>query len=121
MLGYVTVGTSDFDKARGFYDALIAEVGGHRVFESPTGQFYGFKEGTLFGVLKPHNGQAATGGNGTMFAFKVSSPADVDRIYEAAILLGAKDDGRPGPRGERGFYGSYFRDSDGNKICIYHM
>lgn len=121
MLGYVTIGTSNFSQALGFYDSLIAEIGGNRVFESPTGQFYGFAEGTLFGVLRPHNGGPASGGNGTMLAFKVSSPDDVDRIYDAAIRLGATDDGKPGPRGERGFYASYFRDSDGNKICVYHM
>jgi catechol 2,3-dioxygenase-like lactoylglutathione lyase family enzyme len=121
MLGYVTVGTSDFDRAREFYDSLIAEIGGNRIFESPTGQFYGFAEGTVFGVLRPHDGKPASSGNGTMFAFKVSSPTDVDRIYETAIRLGAVDDGKPGPRGERGFYGSYFRDSDRNKICVYTM
>ena len=121
MLGYVTIGASDFEKARDFYDSLIAEIGGDRVFESPTGQFYGFGEGALIGVLKPHDGKAATGGNGTMLAFKVSSPDDVERVYSAAIELGAADDGKPGPRGDRGFFASYIRDSDGNKICIYHM
>jgi catechol 2,3-dioxygenase-like lactoylglutathione lyase family enzyme len=121
MLGYVTIGTSNFDGAIAFYDALIAEIGGNRAFASPTGQFYGFTQGTLFGVLRPHNGEPASGGNGTMLAFKVLSPKDVDRVYASAIRLGATDDGKPGPRGERGFYGSYFRDSDGNKICVYHM
>ena len=121
MLGYVTIGTSNFGEALEFYDSLIAEIGGNRVFESPTGHFYGFTQGTLFGVLQPHNGEPASGGNGTMVAFKVPSPKDVDRVYERAIRLGASDDGKPGPRGERGFYASYFRDSDGNKICVYHM
>ena len=121
MLGYVTVGTSDFEKALGFYDALIADIGGSRLFESPTGQFWSFSEGTAFGVLRPHDGQPASGGNGTMFAFKVPSPGDVDRIYATAIRLGARDDGKPGPRGDSGFYASYFRDSDGNKLCAYTM
>ena len=121
MLGYVTIGANDFNGALQFYDSLIAEIGGKRVFESPTGQFYGFTEGTLLGVLRTHNGKPASGGNGSMLAFKVSSPEDVDRVYGRAIGLGAVDDGRPGPRGERGFYGSYFRDADGNKICVYHM
>jgi catechol 2,3-dioxygenase-like lactoylglutathione lyase family enzyme len=121
MLGYVTVGTSDFAKAREFYDVLIGEMGGDRMFESPTGQFYGFAEGTLFGVLRPFDGESANAGNGTMFAFKVPSPEDVDRVYDVAIRSGAVDDGKPGRRGERGFYASYFRDSDGNKICVYTM
>lgn len=121
MLSYVTIGTNDYDNALKFYDLLIAELGGHRVFESPTGQFYGFSEGALFGVLKPENGKPATGGNGTMFAFKVSSPEKVREVYEKALNIGASDEGAPGPRGDRGFYASYIRDLDKNKLCIYHM
>jgi catechol 2,3-dioxygenase-like lactoylglutathione lyase family enzyme len=121
VLGYVTIGTSDFEAALAFYDQLLPELGGSRAFASPTGQFYSFGSGTLFGVLRPFDGSAASGGNGTMFAFKVSSPTDVDRIYARAIGLGASDDGKPGPRGNRGFYASYFHDADGNKLCVYHM
>ena len=91
------------------------------MFEAPNGQFYGFTEGTLLAVMKPADGQVATGGNGTMFAFKVDSPEEVDQHYAKAMSLGAIDDGVPGSRGDRGFYGSYFRDLDGNKLCIYHM
>lgn len=121
MLSYVTIGTNDYDGALAFYDALFAELGGKRIFEAPTGQFYSFGDGSLFGVFRPADGQAATGGNGSMFAFKVGSPDEVDAVYAKALSLGASDDGAPGPRGDRGFYGSYVRDADGNKLCIYHM
>jgi catechol 2,3-dioxygenase-like lactoylglutathione lyase family enzyme len=121
MLGYVTVGVSDFDAALKFYDQLISEIGGSRAFASPTGQFYDFSAGTLFGVLKPFDGRPASGGNGSMFAFKLPSREDVNRVYARALLLGASDDGEPGPRGNRGFYASYFRDADGNKLCAYYM
>lgn len=121
MLGYVTVGTSDFEAALRFYDQLISEMGGSRAFASPTGQFYGFGAGTLFGVLRPYDGKPASGGNGSMYAFKLPSPGDVDRVYARAMQLGASNEGEPGPRGNRGFYASYFRDADGNKLCVYHM
>jgi catechol 2,3-dioxygenase-like lactoylglutathione lyase family enzyme len=121
VLGYVTVGTNDFEAALTFYDQLISELGGNRAFASPTGQFYSFAAGTLFGILRPYDERPASGGNGSMCAFKVSSPADVDRVYARALRLGASDEGKPGPRGGRGFYGSYFRDTDGNKLCVYHM
>jgi catechol 2,3-dioxygenase-like lactoylglutathione lyase family enzyme len=121
MLSYVTIGTNDYERALQFYDSLFKALGGGRTFEAPTGQFYGFAEGSLFGVFKPANGQAATGGNGTMFSFKVASPAEVATVYAKAIESGATNEGEPGPRGDRGFYGSYVRDPDGNKLCIYHM
>src|SRR3990172_1835487 len=120
MLSYVTIGTNDYDRALRFYDSLFKVLGGERIFEAPTGQFYGFSEGSLFGVFKPADGRSATGGNGTMFAFKVASPEEVANIYAKAIEFGATNEGEPGPRGDRGFYASYVRDPDGNKLCIYH-
>jgi len=121
MLSYITIGTNDYDRALAFYDNLFTLLGGERSFPAPTGQFFGFGDGTLFGVFRPENGQAASGGNGTMFAFKVSSPDEVHDVHAKAIAFGASDEGEPGPRGDRGFYGAYFRDPDGNKLCVYHM
>lgn len=121
MLSYVTIGTNDFERSLQFYDLLFAELGGGRAFEAPTGQFYGISDGTYFGVFKPVDGQPATGGNGTMFAFKVASQEVVTDIYTKALGFGATNEGEPGPRGDRGFFASYIRDPDGNKLCIYHM
>ncbi|PCI74074.1 MAG: glyoxalase [SAR86 cluster bacterium] len=121
MMSYVSVGTNDLERALCFYDSLFELLGGNRVFESPTGQFYGFSEGSLFCVLKPADGKIATNGNGTMFAFKIDSPEKVSEAYARALELGATDEGEPGPRGDQGFFGSYVRDLDGNKLCIYHM
>ena len=121
MLSYVTIGTNDYERALRFYDSLFEELGGGRVFEAPNGQFYGFSEGSFFGVFEPADGEPATGGNGSMFAFKVESPEEVSHIYTKAIGFGATSEGVPGPRGDRGFYASYLRDPDGNKLCIYHM
>ena len=121
MLSYVSVGTNDLERSLKFYDSLFAEMGGERRFEAPNGQIYGFTEGSLFSVLTPADGETATNGNGTMFAFKVGSPERVIEVYKLALRLGATDAGEPGPRGYQGFYSSYVRDPDKNKLCIYHM
>ena len=34
MIGYVTLGTNDIEKAAGFYDALLGELGANRMMES---------------------------------------------------------------------------------------
>jgi predicted lactoylglutathione lyase len=44
----------------------------------------------------------------------------VDKVHAKAMALGSKDEGAPGDRGN-GFYGAYFRDPDGNKLCIFKM
>jgi catechol 2,3-dioxygenase-like lactoylglutathione lyase family enzyme len=121
MISYMTIGTNDYDRALAFYDALLPEFGGQRVGETPSGQLYGFENGPLLGVFRPADGKPATHGNGTMIAFKVASQDRVKEVYGRALELGATDEGGPGPRGTRGFYGSYFRDLDGNKLCVYHM
>lgn len=55
-----------------------------------------------------------------MVALVVESPQQVDRLHAKALELGAADEGAAGPRGA-GFYGGYFRDMDGNKLCFFCM
>lgn len=121
MLSYVSVGTNNFDAAVEFYDLLFAELEGKRAFNEPNEQFYRFEKGSLFGVLAPFDGQSATFGNGAMTAFNVQSQERVVEVYNKALGFGATDEGSPGLRNDKGFYACYFRDLDGNKLCVYHM
>jgi catechol 2,3-dioxygenase-like lactoylglutathione lyase family enzyme len=121
MIGYVTLGTNDLPRAAAFYDALLAEVGAKRLMEFPRGYVWGtsFEKASL-GILTPYDEKAATVGNGVMVALAVGKPEDVDRVYNKALALGAKDEGPAGPRGD-GFYAGYFRDLDGNKLNVFCM
>ena len=67
----------------------------------------------------PHDGNVATTGNGVMIALKVGRREEATALHAKAIELGGTDEGVPGPRGEHGFYGGYFRDLDGNKLNVY--
>lgn len=118
MLGYVTLGTNNYDKALAFYDTLLAELGGKRTFSNDHLQGYGGGGGAMIAVAKPHDGKPATVGNGVMFALAAASKEMVDKVHAKALSLGSKDEGAPGPRGEN-FYGAYFRDLDGNKFCVF--
>ena len=122
MIGYVTLGTQDLDRARGFYDALLAEIGAGRAMEFPNGTVWGTGPGNpMLMACKPFDGNAATVGNGTMVAFAVGSPEQVQKLHAKAMELGGKDEGAPGPRGNSGFYAAYFRDLDGNKLNAFCM
>jgi catechol 2,3-dioxygenase-like lactoylglutathione lyase family enzyme len=119
MIGYVTLGTHDFDRAAGFYDALLAELGARRAMNFPG--FILWSTGPTspsLAICKPHDGKPATVGNGVMVAFACASREDVDRLYARAIALGATDEGKPGPRSDT-FYAGYFRDLDGNKLNFF--
>jgi len=121
MIGYVTLGTNDLPRATAFYDGLTAELGAKRIME--TDHFVGWgtsMEQPLLMVFTPHDGQAATVGNGVMVALQAESPEDVKRFHAKALELGGTNEGDPGPRGD-GFYGAYFRDPDGNKLNFFHI
>jgi len=123
MLGYITVGTNDLEKSAAFYDALLAEFGGKRMMEEDNYIAWAvdMSAGGMFSIMKPHDGKAASVGNGTMFAFAATSTDLVDKFYAKAIELGATCEGPAGPRGESGFYAGYFRDLEGNKLNAFFM
>jgi catechol 2,3-dioxygenase-like lactoylglutathione lyase family enzyme len=117
-IGYVCLGTNDFDRACAFYDALSAELGGKRLFPTPHGQMYRLGSGAMLMITRPYDGGAAHPGNGTMLAINVDSLEDVMRLYNKALSLGATSEGEPGPRGAFGDF-AYFRDLDNNKLCVF--
>jgi catechol 2,3-dioxygenase-like lactoylglutathione lyase family enzyme len=118
-LGHPTVGSNNLPAALAFYDALLAPAGIVKLFEHPSGgRCYGNQGRVFFVVLAPYNGKPAAPGNGSMSAFSFDTPAEVDAFHASALQLGATDEGAPGDRAP-GYYMSYFRDLDGNKIAAY--
>jgi catechol 2,3-dioxygenase-like lactoylglutathione lyase family enzyme len=121
MIGYTTIGTNALDRARDFYDAVLKPLGGRRTLTYERSQYYGSPErGAMLGVVLPFDGEAATGGNGTMVALMADSAAVVDQVHAAALAAGGTCEGPPGQRMDN-FYGAYFRDLDGNKLCAFKM
>ena len=121
MIGYATIGTNDLERATKFYDAVLTPLGGRRTFANGERmQFYGSKETPgMIAVSKPYDEKPATAGNGTMFGLPAATKEQVDAAYAAAIAAGATCDGAPGQRMPT-FYGAYFRDLDGNKLCAFY-
>ena len=122
MIGYVTLGTNDLERARAFYDTLLGEVGLKRIMEfGDRGTAWGVAMNKpALAIMRPYDKQAATAGNGTMVALAVDSKDKVQRLHARALALGGRDEGPPGPRGD-GFYAAYFRDLDGNKLNAFFV
>jgi catechol 2,3-dioxygenase-like lactoylglutathione lyase family enzyme len=121
MIGYVTLGTNDLDRAVAFYDELLALLGAKR-FMGEEGHFVAWAvspDAPGLSVTRPFDGQPASVGNGTMVALAADTPEIVDRVHAKAIELGGADEGPAGPRGDEGFYAGYFRDLDGNKLNVF--
>ena len=122
MIGYVTFGTNDIQRAAKFYDAIAAEMGTGRMMDFETFIAWGAWEGPAgIAATKPFDGKPASVGNGTMVALQAKDRAQVDKLYEIALANGGSDEGAPGPRGEDGFYAAYVRDPDGNKLNAFTM
>ena len=121
MIGYVTIGVSDLEKASAFYSALLAEVGAKEMFGMDRIKFFGTGPGEpMLAICIPYDEDTHHCGNGNMIAIPGGDRAGVDKLYAKAIELGATDEGEPGERMPV-FYGSYVRDPDGNKLCFFEM
>src|ERR1700744_4968445 len=122
MFSHVMVGTNDLERAKSFYDALLATldippaaVDRHRIF-------YRTKTG-VFSVSKPIDGKTATFANGGTIGFACNSPEQADAWHAAGLANGGKTcEDPPGVReGATGkLYLAYLRDPDGNKLCGLH-
>jgi catechol 2,3-dioxygenase-like lactoylglutathione lyase family enzyme len=121
MLGYVTIGVSDMDRAEAFYGPLLEQIGAKQLFGQDRIKFYGTgMDSAMLAICIPYDEQAPNCGNGNMIAIPAGSREGVDKLYAKAIELGASDEGEPGERLPV-FYGAYCRDPDGNKLCFYEM
>jgi catechol 2,3-dioxygenase-like lactoylglutathione lyase family enzyme len=122
MFSHIMIGTNDLERAKTFYDGLLATLGvppavvdGHRIF-------YITKTG-IFSVSKPINGEPATFANGGTIGFACSSPEQADAWHAEGVRLGGQScEEPPGVRsGATGkLYLAYLRDPDGNKLCALH-
>jgi catechol 2,3-dioxygenase-like lactoylglutathione lyase family enzyme len=122
MFSHIMIGTNDLERAKGFYDALLAPLGvkparvdGHRIFYiTPTG---------VFAVSKPINGEPATAPNGGTIGFACASREQADAWHDAGVAAGGTScEDPPGIRagGMGQLYLAYLRDPDGNKLCGMH-
>ena len=123
MIGYITLGTADIKRGAAFYDAIAKEMDTPRMMGSVEDGFIAWGEmggGAGLSIIKPHDGNARSVGNGSMVALQAKDEAHVKRIYDLALSLGGTCEGKPGLRGG-GFYAAYFRDLDGHKLNAFCM
>ncbi len=122
MISFVLIGTNDLNRATHFYDQLCELLGARRLYQMTNGcvgAMYGSGDGPTLGVVEPFNGGPAAPGNGAMIALRTETAANVERLHALALSLGGTNEGAPGLRGNGSAYCAYFRDLDGNKLCVF--
>jgi catechol 2,3-dioxygenase-like lactoylglutathione lyase family enzyme len=122
MISHVCIGISDFNRALNFYTPLMASLGHALKFSQAPWAAWKPKdaERPLFLIGAPYNGEAPAPGNGQMVALLAPDRKSVDACHAAVIAQGGRCEGAPGlrPQYHPNYYGAYFRDPDGNKLCI---
>jgi len=119
MLATARFGTCDLARAGVFYDAIASLLGASRLYDRPDLIGYRGSDGGIFLIGLPFQGDASVG-NGTQVGLQAPNRATVDAVHAKALALGGSCEGKPGIRGAdpNGYYGAYFRDPDGNKLCV---
>ncbi len=122
MLSHTTIGVSNVEAARRFYDPLLKQLGLVPIFAEENWAGWKTPDAArpLFIVTRPFDGEPASPGNGQMIALLAATRSLVDACHALALLHGGSDAGRPGarPQYHANYYGAYFRDPDGNKLCV---
>ena len=124
MFNHVMLGTSDIERSKRFYDAVLGVLGAGEPARNvnATGQVRLFyrHDGNTFGLSEPIDGQAATVANGFTLGFKCNSPEQLKQFHDTAVAHGGISiEDPPGLReGKMGsMYLAYVRDPDGHKLC----
>jgi len=124
VFSHIFVGVSNFERALAFYNPLMTALGIMARFCEPERPWAGWQSSPgprpLFLIGAPYDKLAHERGNGQMVAFLAESRAIVKQAYAVALANGGTSEGAPGLRPEyhEHYYGAYFRDPDGNKLCV---
>ena len=118
MLDHIGISVADFNRAKAFYEPLLAvlsinvimefpgeEGGGHAGFGKAGGPFFWIGEG------RPPSGPIH-------IAFTADSRDEVDAFHRAGLAAGGSDNGAPGlrPHYHPDYYGAFLIDLDGNNV-----
>jgi catechol 2,3-dioxygenase-like lactoylglutathione lyase family enzyme len=97
VLDHVSVGVTNIERSRRFYDAALRPLGLVRIVD--------------FGKVK-------TPIPGAHLCFRAPGRKAVDAFYAAALAAGGRDDGSPGlrPQYHADYYCAFVLDPDGHRI-----
>lgn len=124
MFSHIFISVKDFEEALAFYQPLMSALNFEVRFCDPEKPWAAWQtedgKRPLFIIGHPFDGQPHSAGNGQLFAFQANSRAVVDQCYHSALKSGGSCEGPPGlrPHYHEQYYGAYFRDLDGNKLCV---
>ncbi len=119
MLDHVSLGVSDIERSRNFYDAALRPLGLVRIvdFGDGRGSDYGDAPGSTGVQFTITREVAIVPSAGSHLCFRAPDRMAVRAFHSAALAAGGRDDGGPGLRPYHAhYYGAFILDPDGHRI-----
>ncbi len=118
MFTHVMIGSNDLERARAFYDATFAALGGAAGEMDARGRLIYSHEGGRLMITRPIDGKPATFANGGTIGIGASSPDHVLAWHAAGAAHGGTAIETPPNERPNGSFVAYLRDPDGNKLSV---
>ena len=117
MLDHVSIGVSDIDAAKRFYDATLQPLGYRCLMPSDSALGYG-GESAMFWLLAANSPVPANANSGLHFCFVAPTRKSVEDFHKSALAAGGRDNGAPGLRDEYGpnYFAAFVTDPWGYRI-----
>jgi catechol 2,3-dioxygenase-like lactoylglutathione lyase family enzyme len=120
MLDHVTIGVSNAEQSKTFYDRALRPLGITRLYaEGEQFAGYGVSPKAFFWI-----GRRDIPQTGAHIAFTAKDRATVDLFHREALAAGGIDNGGPGirPNYHPNYYGAFVLDPDGHNIeAVCHL
>jgi catechol 2,3-dioxygenase-like lactoylglutathione lyase family enzyme len=113
MLDHVTIGVSNIERSKAFYDKALRPLDIERLYaEGDTFAGYGINRKAFFWIGLRESV------SGVHIAFAAKDRAVVDVFHAAALAAGGRDNGAPGlrPRYHANYFSAFILDPDGHNI-----
>lgn len=121
MIHHVSIGVRDIDRARRFYDAVLAPLGHRCLSDSPGALGYG-AQSPMFWLNSTDRPVRPDPASGLHLCFGAPDREAVEAFHAAGIHAGGQDNGKPGVRidYDPGYYAAFLIDPDGYRIEAYY-
>ncbi|KQT58662.1 glyoxalase [Methylobacterium sp. Leaf456] len=116
MFTHVMIGSNDLERARGFYDATFAALGGRPGRMDDRGRLIYTHEGGRLMITTPIDGRPARAANGGTIGIRAPSREHVLAWHAAGLAQGGVAIESPPTERPNGAFVAYLRDPDGNKL-----
>ena len=121
MLDHISIQCADLGASAGFYDAVLAPLGGARIMEFGQVIGYGVDGKPDFWLGARQTGE---GFRESHIAFEAADRSTVRDFFDKAVAEGAEvlHEPRVWPEYHPTYYGAFVRDPDGNNVeAVCHL